>query len=103
MSDQSVVTAMTQAVELAQNSAVAAIASTKDLAMVKALTADLNKKDSALYYADKATKTAPNWACALTTLALIQKAISQNNPGKTNGNKPAKKNINSIFLTPNII
>ena len=48
MSDQSVVAAMTQAVELAQNSALAAIASTKDLAMVKALTADLNKKDSAL-------------------------------------------------------
>ncbi len=40
-----------------------------------------NRKDSALYYANKATKTAPNWACALTTLALIQKAVGQNNPG----------------------
>ena len=48
MSDQSVVTAMTQAVELAQNSALAAIAATKDLSAVKTLTADLNKKDSAL-------------------------------------------------------
>jgi len=48
MSDQSVVTAMTQAVELAQNSALAAIAATKDLSAVKSLTADLNKKDSAL-------------------------------------------------------
>lgn len=48
MSDQSVVTAMTQAVELAQNSALAAISATKDLSAVKTLTADLNKKDSAL-------------------------------------------------------
>ncbi len=48
MSDQSVVTAMTQAVELAQNSALVAIAATKDLSAVKTLTADLNKKDSAL-------------------------------------------------------
>ena len=48
MSDQSVVTAMTQAVELAQNNALAAIAATKDLSAVKTLTADLNKKDSAL-------------------------------------------------------
>ena len=48
MSDQSVVTAMTQAVELAQNSALAAIAAAKDLSAVKTLTADLNKKDSAL-------------------------------------------------------
>ena len=48
MSDQSVVTAMTQAVELAQNNALAAIAATKDLTAVKTLTADLNKKDSAL-------------------------------------------------------
>jgi len=48
MSDQSVVTAMTQAVESAQNSALAAIATTKDLSAVKTLTADLNKKDSPL-------------------------------------------------------
>ena len=48
MSDQSVVTAMTQTVELAQYSALAAIAATKDLSAVKTLTADLNKKDSPL-------------------------------------------------------
>ncbi|MEN9648555.1 MAG: phenylalanine--tRNA ligase subunit alpha [Actinomycetota bacterium] len=48
MSDQSVVTAMTQSVQLAQNSALAAISATKDLSAVKTLTADLNKKDSAL-------------------------------------------------------
>ncbi len=48
MSDQSVVTAMTQTVELAQNSALTAIAATKDLSAVKTLTADLNKKDSPL-------------------------------------------------------
>ena len=48
MSDQSVVTAMTQAVELAQNNALAAISTAKDLSSVKTLTADLNKKDSPL-------------------------------------------------------
>jgi phenylalanyl-tRNA synthetase alpha chain len=48
MSDQSVITAMTQTVELAQNSALAAISATKDLSAVKTLTADLNKKDSPL-------------------------------------------------------
>ncbi|GBL21434.1 hypothetical protein EMGBS4_14940 [Acidimicrobiaceae bacterium] len=44
MSDQSVVTAMTQSVELAQTDALAAIAATKDLTAMRALTADLNKK-----------------------------------------------------------
>ncbi|HEY6062597.1 MAG TPA: caspase family protein [Chitinophagaceae bacterium] len=33
-----------------------------------------NNKDSALYYANKAVKTAPNWPCALTTLTLIRNA-----------------------------
>ncbi len=33
-----------------------------------------NNKDSALYYSNKAVKTAPNWPCALTTLTLIQKS-----------------------------
>jgi hypothetical protein len=33
-----------------------------------------NNKDSALYYANQAVKTAPNWPCALTTLALIQRS-----------------------------
>jgi tetratricopeptide (TPR) repeat protein len=48
-------------------------------------------KDSALYYANKAVKTAPNWPCALTTLALVQKALSSNKPDDTI-KKPAKPN-----------
>lgn len=32
-------------------------------------------RDSALFYADLAVKRAPNWPCALTTLALVQKMI----------------------------
>ncbi|MEO7924468.1 MAG: caspase family protein [Chitinophagaceae bacterium] len=44
-----------------------------------------NNKDSALYYAEKATKTAPNWACALSMLALVRNAISEHtNPGIKN-------------------
>jgi hypothetical protein len=44
-----------------------------------------NRSDSALYYADRAVKTAPNWPCALTTLALARAATSNNSdqPGKT--------------------
>ncbi|HMK24414.1 MAG TPA: caspase family protein [Chitinophagaceae bacterium] len=44
-----------------------------------------NNKDSALYYANKAVKTAPNWPCALTTLALIQRSQSSqpDEPKKT--------------------
>lgn len=37
-----------------------------------------NKTDSALYYANEATKTAPNWPCAFTTLALVQDALAKN-------------------------
>jgi tetratricopeptide (TPR) repeat protein len=48
-----------------------------------------NKTDSALYYADKATKTAPKWACALTTLALIQKSIADSK--KTDDKKKKTK------------
>lgn len=49
-----------------------------------------NNKDSALYYANKATKTAPNWPCALTTLAMIQKATSSNpDDPKKNVKKPS--------------
>ncbi len=42
-------------------------------------------KDSALYYSNKAVKTAPNWPCALTTLAMIQQSASsqQQEPKKT--------------------
>lgn len=42
-----------------------------------------NNKDSALYYANKAVKTAPNWPCALTTLALVQKQLSSNKADDT--------------------
>lgn len=47
-----------------------------------------NNKDSALFYAEKAVKTAPNWLCALTTLTLIKK--SPNQPDNNN-NKQTKK------------
>lgn len=43
-----------------------------------------NRTDSALYYAEKATKIAPNWGCALTTLALVRKAMSNNDPAQNN-------------------
>ncbi len=48
-----------------------------------------NNKDSALYYANKAVKTAPGWPCALATLTLIQKNTTSNpdEPKK----QPAKK------------
>ena len=53
-----------------------------------------NSRDSALYYAEKATKTAPNWLCALTTLALVKNAAQQPNQNKPNNtsNKTARKN-----------
>ncbi len=38
-----------------------------------------NNMDSAVFYADKATKIAPNWACAFLTLAKVQKSSGQNN------------------------
>ena len=50
-----------------------------------------NKTDSALYYADKATKTAPKWTCALTTLALVQKAISKKPNDTKKNNTPLRK------------
>ncbi len=56
---------------------------------------DNNNKDSALYYANKAATTAPKWACALTTLALVQKALADNkkpDEKKNQPNKPLKKN-----------
>lgn len=53
-----------------------------------------NNNDSALYYANKATKTAPNWPCALTTLSLVQKATTSNNDqpkNKPKNNSPFRK------------
>lgn len=43
-----------------------------------------NRADSAAYYADKAAKAAPNWPCALTTLALANKALDNKNPDVPN-------------------
>jgi Caspase domain len=54
-----------------------------------------NNTDSALYYASQATKTAPKWLCALTTLALVQKAANQpnkNKKDKNSNNKSVRKN-----------
>lgn len=54
-----------------------------------------NKRaDSALFYAEKAAATAPNWACGLTTLALVRQAMNASTnqqpgrPGKTKLPKP---------------
>ncbi len=56
-----------------------------------------NNKDSALYYADKASKTAPKWACALTTLALVQKALADNKKTDDKTNQPKKPLKKSSF------
>lgn len=45
-----------------------------------------NQLDSAKYYAEKATRTAPNWRCAMLTLALVQNTAN-NKPD----NKPDEK------------
>ncbi|MCX6319898.1 MAG: caspase family protein [Bacteroidetes bacterium] len=45
-----------------------------------------NRLDSAKYYAEKATRTAPNWRCAMLTLALVQNTAN-NKPD----NKPDEK------------
>jgi tetratricopeptide (TPR) repeat protein len=50
-----------------------------------------NKTDSALFYASKAAKTAPKWICALTTLALVQKATGQKPNDIKKNNAPLRK------------
>lgn len=50
-----------------------------------------NKTDSALFYASKAAKTAPKWICALTTLALVQKATGQKPNDVKKNNTPLRK------------
>lgn len=52
-----------------------------------------NKRlDSALIYADKAVRTAPNWLCAITTLGIIQKAVSESvGDNKKEKNSVARK------------
>ncbi|MEQ1676889.1 MAG: outer membrane beta-barrel protein, partial [Chitinophagaceae bacterium] len=47
-----------------------------------------NRADSALYYAEKASTTAPKWQCALNTLALVRKTTAK----QPNKNKPVRKN-----------
>lgn len=54
-----------------------------------------NQLDSARYYANKATKLAPNWLCALNTLALLQKTTepkTENKPKEISKVPPPKKN-----------
>lgn len=50
-----------------------------------------NNTDSALYYAEKAATKAPKWACALTTLALVQKAIQKKPNTTKKNNTPLRK------------
>ncbi|MBI5858088.1 MAG: caspase family protein [Sphingobacteriales bacterium] len=56
-------------------------------------------KDSALYYADKATKTAPKWGCALTTLSLVRNAPDNKQPGNNTKQKPKLPGRNSFGVT----
>jgi tetratricopeptide (TPR) repeat protein len=59
-----------------------------------------NNKDSALYYANKAAKTAPNWPCAMTTLALIQRSQpSQPDEPKKTVKKPSPYRKASFGVT----
>ncbi len=55
-----------------------------------------NRTDSALFYAEKAAKTAPNWLCALSTLALVKNTVStqpgQNKQDDQSRKKPRVKN-----------
>ncbi len=54
-----------------------------------------NRLDSAKYYAEKATKTAPNWRCAFVTLAKLQREPANNNqpeqPKKPAAKTPGRK------------
>ena len=56
-----------------------------------------NNKDSAVYYANKATTTAPKWACAFATLALIQKAVADNKKPDDKKDQPKKPLKKSSF------
>jgi len=56
--------------------------------------------DSARYYADKAVKRAPNWACALTTLALVQQMADNKKteePKKYNNAKITRPSFGFTF------
>ena len=88
-------------ISIAFKNAYAALAIDKNGAYIQNKLAQLhlqnNRTDSALYYANKATKTAPNWPCALTTLALVQKATSNNNNNPDNKKQPQKPPRKSSF------
>lgn len=56
-----------------------------------------NRTDSALFYADYAIKTAPNWACALTTLTMVQKVITDNKNRDNKKDQPKKPLRKSSF------
>lgn len=58
-----------------------------------------SNKDSALFYSNKAVKTAPNWLCALTTLAMIQKSASQPEEPKKEVKKPSPFKKTSFGFT----
>ncbi len=50
-----------------------------------------NRQDSAKYYAEKATRTAPKWLCALATLSLVQNKTAENKmPGQPKKKPPFK-------------
>ena len=50
-----------------------------------------NRLDSAQFYAEKATRIAPKWTCAATTLALVKKA-TEDSKKNDNNKRPARKN-----------
>lgn len=51
-----------------------------------------NRLDSAKYYAELATRTAPRWNCAFTTLALIQNKAGNNPVDSARKRKPSPGN-----------
>lgn len=56
-----------------------------------------NRLDSAQFYAEKATRIAPKWICAATTLVLVKKAIENNKKSDSN-KKPARRNSFGISI-----
>lgn len=75
--------------------AYAALAANPDAAYILNRLATLhltnNRLDSAQFYAEKATRIAPKWICAATTLALVKKA-TENGKKNDNNKRPVRKN-----------
>jgi tetratricopeptide (TPR) repeat protein len=90
-------------ISIAFEKAYAALAIDHDKAYIMNRLAQLhlqnNQPDSAVYYAGKATKVAPKWACAFTTLALAQKALTSNNSNNKKPNKPSKGKMHFGIVT----